>query len=88
MLFSAQQAVKSLKAVLLDQGMFSHSRAQLITLVKHAGLRWPDALDAAAELSVYAVRNAVSKPNPWCSAQYVTRPSRWRSAMTRVRSPA
>ena len=57
--FHAQQAVeKSLKAVLLAHGMvfpYTHDLAQLITRVKHAGLPWPDALDAAAELSVYAV---------------------------------
>jgi HEPN domain-containing protein len=57
--FHAQQAVeKSLKAVLLAHGRvfpYTHDLAQLITLVKHAGLPWPDALDTAAELSVYAV---------------------------------
>lgn len=57
--FHAQQAVeKSLKAVLLAHRMafpYTHDLARLITLVKHAGLPWPEALDAAAELSVYAV---------------------------------
>lgn len=57
--FHAQQAVeKSLKAVLLAHGTifpYTHDLAQLITLVKHAGLPWPDVLDTAAELSVYAV---------------------------------
>lgn len=44
--------------MLLDHGVvfpYTQDLAHLITLVRHAGLPWPDALDAAADLAVYAV---------------------------------
>ena len=57
--FHTQQAVeKSLKAVLLQQGIvfpYTHDLAQLITLVKARGIFWPAAFDATADLTVYAV---------------------------------
>lgn len=57
--FHTQQAVeKSLKAVLVQQGIvfpYTHDLAQLITLVKAGGISWPAALDAAADLTEYAV---------------------------------
>lgn len=56
--FHAQQAVeKSLKAVLVQHGVafpYTHDLARLITLVKSARLPWPEALEAAAALTVYA----------------------------------
>ncbi len=57
--FHIQQAVeKSLKAVLVHQGMvfpYTHDLAHLITRVKDTGCLWPASLDAAAALTVYAV---------------------------------
>ena len=57
--FHAQQAAeKSLKAVLVERGIVfphTHDLARLVTLVKTAGIHWPDRLDAAVALSEYAV---------------------------------
>jgi HEPN domain-containing protein len=57
--FHAQQAAeKSLKAVLLHQCIvfpYTHDLAQLITLLKQHGVFWPEALDATADLTAYAV---------------------------------
>ncbi len=57
--FHAQQAAeKSIKAVLVQKGIifpYTHDLAKLITLVKTAGIPWPDELDEVADLSDYAV---------------------------------
>jgi HEPN domain-containing protein len=57
--FHTQQAAeKSLKAVLLQQGVvfpYTHDLAQLITLLKNAGIPWPEELDSTADLTAYAV---------------------------------
>jgi HEPN domain-containing protein len=57
--FHAQQAVeKNLKAVFVHQGMvfpYTHDLAQLITRAKASGISWPEALNAAADLTEYAV---------------------------------
>lgn len=56
--FHAQQAAeKSLKAVLLLQGIrfpYTHDIARLITLVSEAVVSWPEELDQASGLSEYA----------------------------------
>ena len=56
--FHAQQTVeKSLKAVLVQRGVtfpYTHDLARIITLVQSARLPWPEALEAAATLTVYA----------------------------------
>ncbi len=57
--FHTQQAAeKSMKAVLLQQGVvfpYTHDLAQLITLVKTSGILWPEALNDTADLTAYAV---------------------------------
>src|SRR5262245_25332175 len=64
--FHAQQTVeKSLKAVLVQRGVafpYTHDLARLITLVQSAGLPWPEALDAAATLTVYAAGSRYPGP--------------------------
>jgi HEPN domain-containing protein len=56
--FHAQQAVeKSIKAVLLANEIhfpYTHDVAKLISLVKEAGIPWPEGLDQAADLTEYA----------------------------------
>ena len=56
--FHAQQAAeKSIKAVLLVNEIhfpYTHDVAKLISLVKEAGIRWPEGLDQAAGLTEYA----------------------------------
>jgi HEPN domain-containing protein len=57
--FQLQQCVeKSIKAVLVKNGVvfpLIHNLSKLITLMKEAGISWPDELDEAADLTVYAV---------------------------------
>ncbi|MGH7599101.1 MAG: HEPN domain-containing protein [bacterium] len=57
--FQLQQCVeKSIKAVLVQNEVvfpFIHNLSKLITLMKEDGIPWPDELDEAAELTVYAV---------------------------------
>ncbi len=64
--FHAQQAVeKSLKAVLLQRGItfpYTHDLARIITLVKSARLPWPEELEAAAALTVYAAGSRYPGP--------------------------
>jgi len=64
--FHAQQAVeKSLKAVLLQLGIafpYTHDLARSITLVKSARLPWPEELEAAAALTVYAAGSSYPGP--------------------------
>jgi HEPN domain-containing protein len=64
--FHAQQAVeKSLKAVLVQRGVafpYTHDLARLITLVKSGGLPWPEELEAAAALTVYAAGSRYPGP--------------------------
>jgi HEPN domain-containing protein len=64
--FHAQQTVeKGIKAVLVQQGLafpYPHDLARLITLVKEAGIFWPEELDAAADLTVYAVGSRYPGP--------------------------
>ena len=64
--FHAQQAVeKSLKAVLVQRGVafpYTHDLARIITLVKSGGLPWPEELDAAAALTVYAAGSRYPGP--------------------------
>ncbi|MEN6355978.1 MAG: HEPN domain-containing protein [Armatimonadota bacterium] len=66
--FHAQQAVeKSLKAVLVHLGCeypLTHVIARLITLIKQQGIDWPDELDAAADLTIYAVQLRYPGANP------------------------
>jgi HEPN domain-containing protein len=56
--FHAQQAVeKSIKAVLLANEIhfpYTHDVAKLISLVKEAGIPWPEGLDQAADRTEYA----------------------------------
>ncbi len=58
--YHTQQAVeKSLKAALLHHHIdfpYTHNIAWLITIVRESGVSWPDELDAAAELTSYAVQ--------------------------------
>ena len=64
--FHAQQTVeKSLKAVLVQRGVafpYTHDLARLITLVRNVELPWPEALDAAAALTVYAAGSRYPGP--------------------------
>jgi HEPN domain-containing protein len=64
--FHAQQAVeKGLKAVLVQRGVafpYTHDLARLITLAKSARLPWPEALEAAAALTVYAAGSRYPGP--------------------------
>jgi HEPN domain-containing protein len=64
--FHAQQtAEKSLKAVLVQRGVafpYTHDLARLITLAQSVGLPWPEALDAAATLTVYAAGSRYPGP--------------------------
>lgn len=57
--FQLQQAVeKSIKGVLLHCGVifpYVHNISQLITLLKTSGIPWLEELDAAADLTEYAV---------------------------------
>jgi HEPN domain-containing protein len=50
---------------LVQQGLvfpYTHDLARLITLVKDARLPWPEALDAAADLTEYAVGSRYPGP--------------------------
>lgn len=64
--FHAQQTVeKSLKAVLVQRGVafpYTHDLARLSTLVQSVGLPWPEALEAAATLTVYAAGSRYPGP--------------------------
>ena len=64
--FHAQQAVeKGLKAVLVQHGVafpYTHDLARLITLVQSAKLPWPEGLEAAAALTVYAAGSRYPGP--------------------------
>ena len=64
--FHAQQTVeKSLKAVLVQRGVafpYRHDLARLITLIQSVGLHWPEALNAAATLTVYAAGSRYPGP--------------------------
>lgn len=59
-LFHLQQAVeKSLKGVLVRSGVIfrpTHDIAELITVLKQQGVEWPNDLDGARGLTVFAVR--------------------------------
>jgi HEPN domain-containing protein len=64
--FHAHQVVeKSLKAVLVQCGVafpYTHDLARIITLVKSGGLPWPEELEAAAALTVYAAGSRYPGP--------------------------
>jgi HEPN domain-containing protein len=64
--FHAQQTVeKSLKAVLVQRGVafpYTHDLARLITLVQSVRLPWPEALEAAVALTVYAAGSRYPGP--------------------------
>jgi len=64
--FHAQQTVeKSLKAVLVQCGVafpYTHDLARLITLAQSVRLPWPEALEAAATLTVYAAGSRYPGP--------------------------
>lgn len=58
--FHAQQAVeKSLKAVMVAKGVrfpYTHSISRLITVLREAGVAWPERFDEAASFTDYAVQ--------------------------------
>ncbi len=64
--FDAQQAAeKSLKAVLIAKGIpfrFVHDMAELLTVLQNNGVKLPNEILAAAELTNYAVQTRYPGP--------------------------